>query len=441
MDKLDNLEKIEVKDRLNFICDKNFHSIIPQEESLLWSGDCLKINFKGKRQARDFIITDDKVYNLGKKGNFIMSLFSKPVKRCFRIENIKAITYSNISNNFIMHIPTEYDYYLCTPDKDEFIRYLLYVQRKKKLEPMKFYMVEDIDLFKHNRYEGQTQEKLPNVTPQRFDMPNFDNLMKQKQKELEDNINKTEVIVSEDGAMINENSFEILKTLGKGYFGRVFLVEKKDTKDLYALKVISKLDIIKRNFFDNLKSEKKIMQQIKNPFVVNLEYCFASPSYVFFAMKFKQGGELYYHLRKMTRFPESTTKFYACQIIQGLAYLHSMNIMYRDMKPENVLLDEKGNACLADFGISKVLNPKEMAKSFVGTPEYVAPEIVLQKGHNKAVDIWCFGVLLYEMVFGIPPFYNKNQNVMLNWVVKLEPTFPKMIKISDDLTNLISQVI
>jgi serum/glucocorticoid-regulated kinase 2 len=440
MDKSTNLDKIEVKDRLNFICDKNFHSIIPQDESLLWSGDCLKINLKGKRQARDFIITDNKVYNLGKKGNFIFSFFSKPVKRSFKIEDIKAITYSNISNNFIMHIPNEYDYYLCTPDKDEFIRYLLHVQRKKKLEPMKFYMIEDIDLFKFNRYEGQSQEKFPAVTPQRFDQPNFDNLLKQKQKELEENINKTEVIVSEDGAIINENSFEILKTLGKGYFGRVFLVEKKDTKDLYALKVISKLDIIKRNFFDNLKSEKKIMQQIKNPFVVNLEYCFASPSYVFFAMKFKQGGELYYHLRKMTRFPEATTKFYACQIIQGLAYLHSMNIMYRDMKPENVLLDEKGNACLADFGISKVLNPKEMAKSFVGTPEYVAPEIVLQKGHNKAVDIWCFGVLLYEMVFGIPPFYNKNQNVMLNWVVKLEPTFPKMIKISDDLTNLISQV-
>lgn len=82
--------------------------------------------------------------------------------------------------------------------------------------------------------------------------------------------------------------------------------------------------------------------------------------------------------------------------------------MYRDLKPENVLLDEKGNACLADFGISKILDPKQSTKSFVGTPEYVAPEIILQKGHNKTVDIWCFGILLYEMAFGIPPFYNKN---------------------------------
>lgn len=103
---------------------------------------------------------------------------------------------------------------------------------------------------------------------------------------------------------MNESSFEILRTLGKGYFGRVFLVEKKDDKSLYALKVISKLDIIKKNFYENLKYEKKILEEVENPFLVGLEYCFASPSYIFFAMKFKQGGELYYHLRKATRFSE-----------------------------------------------------------------------------------------------------------------------------------------
>jgi serine/threonine protein kinase len=120
------------------------------------------------------------------------------------------------------------------------------------------------------------------------------------------------VIISNDGAKVNENSFDILRTLGKGYFGRVFLVEKKDTKELFALKVISKLDIIKRQFFENLKNEKRIMQQINSPFLVNMEYCFASPSYVFFAMKFKQGGEIYHHLRKCGRFQESWIKFYAC---------------------------------------------------------------------------------------------------------------------------------
>lgn len=119
------------------------------------------------------------------------------------------------------------------------------------------------------------------------------------------------------------------------------------------------------------------MQKVNNPFVVNLEFCFANNTYVFFAMKFKQGGELYYHLRKTTRFNEKVAKFYAAQIISGLAYLHKQNIMYRDMNPENILLDEIGNCCLADFGISKVLEEGQSTKSFVGTPEYVAPEIIL----------------------------------------------------------------
>ncbi len=115
----------------------------------------------------------------------------------------------------------------------------------------------------------------------------FSTFIQNKEKKLQENIENTEVIVTKDGQQINEDSFDILRTLGKGYFGRVFLVEKKDDKNLFALKVINKLDIVKRNFFENLKSEKKIMEQVDNPFVVKLEYCFASPSYVFFAMKFK----------------------------------------------------------------------------------------------------------------------------------------------------------
>lgn len=107
------------------------------------------------------------------------------------------------------------------------------------------------------------------------------------------------------------------------------------------------------------------------------------------------------------------------------------------MKPENILLDEKGNIALADFGISKILDKNNITKSFVGTPEYVAPEIIQQKGHNKSVDVWCFGILLYEMIYGVPPFYNKSQNIMLNWIVTIDPFFPKMIEISNELKELI----
>lgn len=434
------MEGVEIKDNLNFICDKSFQTIIPKDDSLLWSGAAFKINVKGKRQEREFVITTNRIFNLGKKRGAIMKMFSKKVKRSFKIEDITGITYSSISNNFVMHVQTEYDYYLCTPDKDEILRYILAVQKEKHMDPLKFYIVEDIDLHKFCKFEKDKVEKLPPVTPQRFDLRGFDSMLRQKRQELENSIKNTEMIISRDGAKVNENSFDLLKTLGKGYFGRVFLVEKKDDHSLYALKVISKLDIIKRNFFENLKNEKKIMESVHHPYVVSLDYCFSSPSYVFFAMKFKQGGELYHHLRKLLRFTEPMTKFYACQILSGLVYLHSLNIAYRDMKPENVLLDEKGNACLADFGISKVLDPATNTRSFVGTPEYVAPEVVLQKGHNKSVDIWCFGILLYEMVYGLPPFFNQNHNTMLNWIVKVEPTFPKLIPISEELQDLISKV-
>lgn len=433
------MEKIKVIDKVNFICDKHYQKVMGKDENLFWSGESFKINKRGKRQNRVFLLTNKRVINVGKRGNIITNIFSRLIRRQFKIQDIEAVTFSKISNNFVLHVPKEYDYYMCTPDKDEIIEFILKIQEENGEEMLKMYFVEDIDLMKYTKIEGMKENRFPEGTASDMNWEKFQKYLKNAKKELENNINNTETIISPDGNKVNESSFEILQTLGKGYFGRVFLVEKKDDKKLFALKVISKLDIIKRNFYEGLKNEKIIMEKIDNPFVVNLDYCFANPSYVFFAMKFKQGGELYYHLRKKKRFQENNARFYACQILSGLAYLHSLNIMYRDMKPENILLDEKGNACLADFGISKVLKENEKTKSFVGTPEYVAPEIILQKGHDKTVDIWCFGILLYEMVYGLPPFYNKNQNIMLNWVVKLDPTFPKSIKISDELEDLIKQ--
>jgi serum/glucocorticoid-regulated kinase 2 len=433
------MEKIEPKDNINFKNDKDFKAVIKQNENLLWSGESLKINCRGKRQNRVFLVTDSRIINVGKRGNFLLNIFSKLIKREIDIMKIEAVTYSSISNNFVLHVPSEYDYYLSNPEKDEVIYLLIRIQNLKNKKTLKIYMVEDIDLDKYSRKEGETVQNFPTVIPVEMDAEAFAKFMEDKKNDLENNIKNTQTILSRDGNDVNENDFEIISTLGKGYFGKVFLVEKKIDKKLFALKVISKLEIVKKNFFDNLKNEKNIMEKIKNPFVVNLEYCFATPAYVFFVMKFKQGGELYYHLRKQTRFSESIAKFYACQILSGLIYLHDLNIMYRDMKAENILLDKEGNAALADFGISKILDIKESTKSFVGTPEYVAPEIILQTGHNKAVDIWCFGILLYEMVYGLPPFYNKNQNIMLNWILKLEPTFPKMIIISDDLKDLIKK--
>ena len=433
-------QDFQVFDHLNFTAHKSFVQIITEQEKLIWSSDMNKINCRHSRQSRNFVMTTKKVCNIG-GNNFLMNFFSKLVKRSFELDSIGAVTYSMISNNFVIHVPSEYDYFLNSEHKDEFLVCLLKIRDMTGKPSLSFYMVEDIDLFNFTRYEGQFIEKHPPVIPMPFNAASFAQMTVEKQNELQKRIAQTETIFSNNNDVVNENSFEILKLLGKGSYGKVFLVEKKDDKQLFALKVINKIDVINKNSFENLKSEKLIMQKVKHPFVVNLEYCFASPSHVFFAMQFKEGGELYRHLRRHVTFPEETARFYACQIILALCYLHDNNIMYRDMKPENILLDKDGNCCLVDFGISKVISPKSSTHSYVGTPDYVAPEILTQKGHNKAVDVWCFGILLYEMVVGHVPFFNKNQSLMLRSIIQSELQFPVIFKYSVQLRDLISQVV
>lgn len=127
-------------------------------------------------------------------------------------------------------------------------------------------------------------------------------------------------------------------------------------------------------------------------------------------MKFIRGGELFTHLRNAQRFTESQAKFYALSVALALAHLHSKKIVYRDLKPENVLMGEDGYVCLTDFGLAKILEQNEVAQTFCGTPEYLAPEILAETGHSFGVDWWTLGILCYEMVVGFPPFYTGSPN-------------------------------
>lgn len=149
------------------------------------------------------------------------------------------------------------------------------------------------------------------------------------------------------------------------------LVEKKDNKQVYAIKAMHKDEIIDKDQVEHTKTEKYVLQQSSSPFVVSLEFAFQTPEKLFFVMKFMRGGELFQHLRHSKRFDEKRAKFYAAQILLALEHLHSMDVVYRDLKPENILMDENGHVCLADFGMSKILKKGQKTKSFVGTPEYL----------------------------------------------------------------------
>lgn len=214
-------------------------------------------------------------------------------------------------------------------------------------------------------------------------------------------------------AAVNLNDFNIEKVLGKGAFGKVFLVTKRDTGQVYAMKSLRKDMIEQRNQKVHTKTEREILGEVNCPFIVQLRFAFQTPDKLYMVMDFVNGGELFFHLRRCTKFSEDRTQIYAAEILLALEYLHSQGIIYRDLKPENVLLDSEGHVKLTDFGLSKkFFTGEKKAYSFCGTPEYLAPEILKGIGHDQAVDFWSFGALVYEMLAGAPPFYSRNRDVM-----------------------------
>ncbi|XP_050685461.1 cAMP-dependent protein kinase catalytic subunit 1-like [Leptidea sinapis] len=199
------------------------------------------------------------------------------------------------------------------------------------------------------------------------------------------------------------NDIERIRTLGTGAFGRVILVRNTATNKYYAMKVLEKEKVLKMKQVDHTLYEKRILEAIRFPFTVSMESSFKDNSYVYFVMPFVPGGEMFVHLRKMGKFEEPTAKFYACQVILALEYLHFCNLVYRDLKPENIMIDKNGYLKITDFGFCKIVNGRTW--TLCGTPEYLAPELILSKGYAFSVDWWSFGVLLFEMNAGYPPFY------------------------------------
>jgi len=215
--------------------------------------------------------------------------------------------------------------------------------------------------------------------------------------------------------------FDLLKVLGEGSFGKVFLVRKKDNKRLYAMKVLRKEYIAKRNQKFNTKTERELLQKMSCPFIIKLHYAFQTQDKLYMVMDFANGGELFTHLRKAEgrRFSEKRARFYAAELILGLEYMHGNGIIYRDLKPENVLLDKDGHIKITDFGLSKKgVTDGVKTQTLCGTPEYLAPEVIKDMGHDKAVDYWSLGALTYEMLSGLPPFYSKDRQEMLRNIVE-----------------------
>ncbi|OQR90836.1 cAMP-dependent protein kinase catalytic subunit [Achlya hypogyna] len=203
---------------------------------------------------------------------------------------------------------------------------------------------------------------------------------------------------------------QILRTLGTGTFGRVKLVRHNVTNKAYAMKVLQKSQVVAYKQQLNILNEKNLLAACNHPFILKLYQTFKDDQCLYLLMEFVQGGELFAYLhctdRPSGRIPNDHARFYASHVILALEYLHDRMIIYRDLKPENLLIDEEGYIKVVDFGFAKVC--QDRTYTLCGTPEYLAPELVLGKGHNKGVDYWAYGVLIYEMVVGSSPFCGNN---------------------------------
>ena len=199
------------------------------------------------------------------------------------------------------------------------------------------------------------------------------------------------------------SDFEFLKMIGKGSFGKVLLAKHKKEKRVYAVKVLAKKMILKRNEKTHIMCERNVLlKNLNHPFLVGLRYSFQSKDKLYFVLDYVNGGELFFHLQKERYFSESRARFYAAEITSALGYLHSEKIVYRDLKPENILLDAEGHIVLTDFGLCKDgLSGRETTNTFCGTPEYLAPEVLRKEAYDRCVDWWCLGAVVYEMIYGL----------------------------------------
>eukprot|EP01117_Protostelium_nocturnum_P004644 TRINITY_DN1683_c1_g1_i5.p1 TRINITY_DN1683_c1_g1~~TRINITY_DN1683_c1_g1_i5.p1 ORF type:complete len:848 (+),score=314.15 TRINITY_DN1683_c1_g1_i5:765-3308(+) len=252
-----------------------------------------------------------------------------------------------------------------------------------------------------------------------------------------------------DKGIPSMKNFQLVKQITHGAFGSVYLAKKLRTNDLYAIKAIKKSDTIQKNHVRHVAAERNILAQTQHDFVVKMYYSFQSVDYLFLVMEYANGGDLFSLLYEQGALSEELARMYVAETVLALEYIHSLGIVHRDLKPDNLLIDHSGHIKLTDFGLSSVgfiddlmsampksrksmeikQNSKEKRKLFsgVGTPDYLAPEILLGIGHSYPVDWWALGVVLFELLCGCPPFAGDNVQQVFQNVLGLSISWDELI--------------
>ena len=416
-------------DFLNFSKDHYIKTNVTKDELIEFSDKIYKINKFGFKQERNIIITDKAIYNLKKTS----------LKRRIDLKWIKGITLSKSSDEFVIHCnDEEYDYQYISAKKKTIVEIIAKHYYNLIGEELK---LVELNIGKLNTFVTSKKEKMKEKNASRMPKTNAisigeyiygtksSTIIQKKQT----NIKKTGKIITSTKVVMDD--FEIIKTIGRGAIGKILLVKYKSTGDLYSIKSMRKDQLLSESLIDNILDEKNILSEGQCEFLLTLSFFFQSPERIYFVTPYMIGGDLYNKLKKDGYLPEDLVRFYTAQIAIALQHLHEFGIAYRDLKPENILIDEDGYVKLCDFGASVHFQGTKKENSFAGSPEYASPEMITHEGHTIMSDWWSFGILIYELLYGITPFFNKDKNRMYELIEIGELKFPKTIKIDDEIKS------
>ena len=429
------------EDTLNFKNDPEIKAILSHED-IYYSGKILKVRqgIFSSNQDRVILITDKAVYNLKVKEK----------KRRIEMENIAGVTVSRLSDQFIIHCKNdEYDYLYISPNRLKIIEILETVYEATMQNELLFYIANEKDLTKYVISKAERKKEkgeMIKIEPKQLmsirefieSGGNMNINTHANSQLLEDEFNK-----GVEGKYKNEDlaNFQIQYIIGKGKSSTIYLAIYQD--EYVVLKIFDKLYLYKNSLIERVELEKKILCSFEdNKFLCHMKFYFSTKTKVIFVLPFYRGGDLFNLMLNQKKLYETHAAFYAVQIVHMLSFLHSKNILYRDLKLENLMLNENGYLTLIDFGNCKIIeDDQELESSFVGSPDYISPEIISGEGHNKMTDWWSFGVLLYEVLHGEPPFHDEKIERCFDLISTSKVRFNSKIILTENTKDLILRLL
>ena len=360
---------------------------------------------------------------------------------------------NKLTNEFVIHgIDIEYDYYYISQKRNEIIEIINDAYKKLDLPNFKFSLLIEKSL-KSCVTTEKDKKSNPSFTKMKTNkLSNIDDFLnsginKKSEKDKNDKMiepkfeTKTIYSIHKSIKNVKLEDFKILKVIDRGGFGKVSLVEYLPTHETYAMKSLKKDILNEKKLVENTLLEEEILQTFDYPLLCGLVFCFQTEEQIYFITPFLAGGELFFHLKKSKHFSEESARFYGAQIALALEFLHNKGIIYCDLKPENILIDDQGYLKLADFVSAKKLKNNEKILLFCGTPDYLAPEVITKNDIDKMADWWSFGILLFEMLCGNPPFYAENINKIYEMIKNTTVQFPQKINVSDEAKDIIQKLL